>query len=77
MAETKEKLVPVTLPFLDDADSPQQEFVSLNFKNYIIKRGETVMVPPEIKDMLDASEKSKQEARKAAMKLGYKDPMKH
>jgi len=41
---------------------------------YTIKRGETVYVPEGVKRILDASEKAKQDAIKAAQERALKEP---
>lgn len=75
--ETKEEFVPVTLPFVDDPEAKQQLFVSLNFKNYLIRRGETVMVPVGVKKIVDDMERARMEASREAKRLAFKDPMKN
>ena len=65
--------VAVNLP-LTTSDEPQQEVVGLNGTLYTIKRGETVYVPEGVKRILDASEKAKQDAIKAAQARAIKEP---
>jgi hypothetical protein len=55
--ETKEKLVPVFLDLLDGANAPTEEFVGFNGKAYLIKRGEEVMVPEGVYNVLMESKK--------------------
>jgi hypothetical protein len=57
------ELVPLTLPLTRDPEIDSYPVpVGLNFKTYLIKRGETVMVPAEIKKMFEESEKAEDEA---------------
>ena len=75
MAEaTKKKTRVITLPMLEGENVSQQEFVSLNFKNYIIKRGEPVEVPEAIAAQLEANEAARQAAMKKAAELKLKEP---
>lgn len=50
MAE--KKTVTVRLPLLKDQGASDTEFVSVNFNNYLIKRGEDVEVPIEVAEVL-------------------------
>lgn len=61
MAERKTNLVKIKLPRLTGKDAPQEEFVSVNFKNYLIKRGVVVEVPEEVAHVIELSEKAKDE----------------
>lgn len=55
------ELVPVVL--FKDADRYSDDvFVSVNCNNYLIKRGESVMVPRFIKEELDRSERQRKAA---------------
>lgn len=75
MAESvKKKTRVITLPMLEGENVSQQEFVSLNFKNYIIKRGEPVEVPEAIALQLEANEAARQAAMKKAAELKLKEP---
>lgn len=53
---------PVTLPRVPGHNAKQQKFVSVNFKNYLIKTGETVMVPPEVYEALMNAQLAESEA---------------
>ena len=56
MAETKStnnaKKVTVRLPRANGKDALQQEFFSVNDRRYLIKRGETVEIPPEVAEVI-------------------------
>ena len=55
---TKEKRVAVTLPRLRGQNAIQEEFFSVNGKNYIIKRGEEVEVPVEVAEVIRNADKA-------------------
>jgi len=48
----KEEMVEVMLPPINDPNAPQQEFYSVNGKNYIIKRGIKVKVPASVAEVI-------------------------
>lgn len=50
--KTKEELVEVKLPIIPDPKAQQQEFYSVNGKNYIIKRGVAVKVPKSLAEVI-------------------------
>ena len=52
----------VKLPRLIGDNAPKQEFFSVNFKNYIIKRGEYVEVPEELAEVIENGEKAEEAA---------------
>lgn len=56
---SKEKKVPVNL-FLDNDKYSDDVFVGLNGINYLIRRGETVMVPESVAQVLKDSEAQRQ-----------------
>lgn len=71
MAETKKnttatnaesKRVQVKLPRFSGQNAVQEEFFSVNGRNYIIKRGEYVDVPEEIAEVIRNSEKDEEYA---------------
>lgn len=66
MAETskseKNPTVRVKLPRLNGHNANQDEFFSVNGKNYIIKRGEYVEVPPELEEVIRNGEKAEDAA---------------
>lgn len=73
-ARTKEELVEVTLPILRDANAPQEEFFSLNGKNWLIKRGVPVMIPVALKEVIDNSDKAMEAAYSYAREQALKQP---
>ena len=65
MAETTKKAtdnakkrVEVRLPRNVGQNAIQEEFFSVNGKNYIIKRGETVEIPEEVAEVIRNAEKA-------------------
>lgn len=63
------KKVTVRLPRLGGKNAVQEEFFSVNGKNYIIKRGETVEIPPEVEEVIRNGEKAEDYA------LSYTDKL--
>lgn len=61
-ATTKAKRVTVRLPRLPGQNANQEEFFSVNGKNYIIKRGETVEIPEEVAEVIRNGEKAEEYA---------------
>ncbi len=59
---TKSKRVTVRLPKLPGQNAIQEEFFSVNGKNYIIKRGETVEIPEEVAEVIRNGEKAEEYA---------------
>ena len=59
---TKGKRVTVRLPRLPGQNAIQEEFFSVNGKNYIIKRGETVEIPEEVAEVIRNGEKAEEYA---------------
>lgn len=59
---TKCKRVTVKLPKLPGQNAIQEEFFSVNGKNYIIKRGETVEIPEEVAEVIRNAEKAEEYA---------------
>ena len=58
--------VSVRLPRNKGQNAIQEEFFSVNFKNYIIKRGETVEIPEELAEVIRNAEKAEDYALKYA-----------
>lgn len=58
--------VQVRLPRNAGQNANQDEFFSVNFKNYIIKRGETVEIPEEVAEVIRNAEKAEEYAMKYA-----------
>lgn len=61
-ATTKSKRVTVRLPRLPGQNAIQEEFFSVNGKNYLIKRGETVEIPEEVAEVIRNGEKAEEYA---------------
>ncbi len=61
---TKSKRVTVLLPRLPGQNSVQEEFFSVNGKNYIIKRGEEVEIPEEVAEVIRNAAKAEEYAMK-------------
>lgn len=61
---TKVRRVTVRLPRLQGQGANQEEFFSVNGKNYIIKRGETVEIPEEVAEVIRNAEKAEEYAMK-------------
>ena len=57
-ATTKGKKVTARLPRLPGQNAIQEEFFSVNGKNYIIKRGENVEIPEEVAEVIRNGEKA-------------------
>lgn len=72
MADTtknKEKMpqrVEVKLPMNKGQNANQDEFFSVNFKNYIIKRGERVEIPEALAEVIVNAEKADEYAMRYA-----------
>ena len=66
---TKGKRVTVRLPRLPGQNAIQEEFFSVNGKNYRIKRGETVEIPEEVAEVIANGEKAEEYAMKYVEKL--------
>ena len=58
MSERKQNRVAVTLPRAD-AREEQTAFVSINGKNYLLPRGKTLEVPPEVAFELERAERAR------------------
>ena len=58
----KSKRVTVRLPRLPGQNAIQEEFFSVNGRNYLIKRGETVEIPEEVAEVIINGEKAEEYA---------------
>ena len=58
----KDKKVTVRLPRLAGQNANQDEFYSVNGRNYMIKRGETVEVPEEVAEVIRNAEQAEEYA---------------
>ncbi len=59
---TKKQRVTVRLPRNPGQNARQEEFFSVNGKNYLIKRGETVEIPEEVAEVIRLSEMAEEYA---------------
>ena len=59
---TMTKRVTVRLPRAKGRNAVQEEFFSVNGKNYIIKRGETIDIPEEVAGVIRNGEKAEEYA---------------
>ena len=69
-----EKMVRIRLPKRREQNANQDEFYSYNFKDYIIKRGETVEVPEGLAELIENGEKAEEAAIEYADKKGLREP---
>lgn len=60
--DNAKKRVEVRLPRLQGQHANQDEFFSVNGKNYIIKRGETVEIPECVAEVIRNGEKAEEYA---------------
>lgn len=80
MAETIKKetknanRVEVRLPRNAGQNANQDEFFSVNFKNYIIKRGERVEIPEELAEVIRNNEQAEEYAMRYADEKAFRDP---
>ena len=54
--QTTKKKVTVRLPRHPGQNARQEEFISVNGKNYLIQRGETVEIPEEVAEVIRNAE---------------------
>ena len=66
---TKGKRVEVKLPKLPGQNAIQEEFFSVNGRNYRIKRGVYVEVPEEVAEVINNAEKAEEYAMRYVEKL--------
>ena len=64
----------IRLPRVEGVNAPQQIFVGVNFKNYLVKTGESVAVPPEVYRALMDSQEAEDVAAKFAEEKKLKTP---
>lgn len=60
--ENATEIVRVKLPRLSGHNANQDEFFSVNFKNYLVKRGEYVDIPKELEEVIRNGEKAEDAA---------------
>jgi len=58
-----EDTVPYRLPRNLGQNAVQEKFFSVNFKNYLIKTGETVNIPRSVYNLIKDNEASEEEAQ--------------
>ena len=79
MAETTKqttknaKRVEVRLPRNAGQNANQDEFFSVNFENYIIRRGETVEIPEELAEVIRNAEKAEEYAMRYADEKAFRE----
>ena len=56
------KKVEIKLPKNKGQNANQEEFFSVNFKNYIIRRGEYVKIPEEVAEVIENADKAEESA---------------
>ena len=67
-----EEMVEIRLPRDNSVRGEQQEFYSLNGKNYIIKRGVPVKVPRAVADLIENNQRAEDEAAEYQESLAKK-----
>lgn len=67
------KRVQVRLPRNKGQNANQDEFMSVNFKNYIIIRGETVEIPEALAEVITNAEKAEEYAMQYAEEKAFRD----
>ena len=70
----KPETVSVKLPRNKGKDAVQEEFFSVNFKNYLIKRGVYVEVPIEVYEVIENAEKAEDYAVEYAEAKAVREP---
>ena len=79
MAETtkqatkKAERVEVRLPRNAGQNANQDEFFSVNFKNYIIRRGENVEIPEELAEVIRNNEQAEEYAMRYADEKAFRE----
>ena len=75
MADNKKNnRVKIMLPLLEDPNAPQDEYFSVNFKGYRIKRGVEVEVPEELAEVIQNAQKAKNAAIEFANEKALREP---
>ena len=72
-ANNDAKRVSVKLPRNNGQNANQDEFFSVNFKNYIIKRGERVEIPEALAEVIENNEKADDFAMQYIEETGFKE----
>lgn len=74
-ATAEDEIVDLLIPYaMGSQDVEEEVFISFNFKNYIIKRGQPVKVPRAVKEIWDNSQKAEYEAHVYAKKHAVREP---
>lgn len=68
------ELVPHMIPFDPDPNAEKQVFYSYNFKNYLIKKGTTVMIPRGLKEIIDDQSQANRNAARFIVESALKEP---
>ena len=68
-----DETIKVRLPRATGVNANQDEFFSVNYKNYIIKRGEYVEIPRELYEVIVNGEKAEEAAFKFAEEQGVRE----
>ena len=71
-ANNDAKRVSVRLPRNSGQNANQDEFFSVNFKNYIIKRGERVEIPEALAEVIENNEKAEDFAMQYIEETSFK-----
>lgn len=72
--EKKEKRVEVRLPRLGGVNANPDEFYSVNFKNYLVRRGVTVEVPEPVANVIQDNEQAEEYALRYIEETKQKTP---
>lgn len=70
----KETKITMKLPKIQQANANQEEFYSVNFKNYIIKRGEPVEITEELAEAIENSVQANEVAITFAESVAVREP---
>ena len=73
-SKKEQERVEIMLPLLEDPNAPQEEYYSVNFKGYRIKRGVAVKVPKELAEVINNAAKGKLDALKYAQEKALREP---
>lgn len=71
-ATTSKKKVTVKLPRLQGQNAIQEEFFSVNGRNYMIKRGEEIEIPEEVAEVIKNADKAEDYAMNYVSELDKK-----
>lgn len=74
MAAKNEEKVTVILPLSEDPNAPKDEYFSLNFKGYRIKKGVPVSVPKALAEVIQEAQRGKYAAIQYASEMALKEP---